>query len=41
MAHASESACPGCGLRIFGRVHRLTVDTYAVQQAGGIHPDKS
>ncbi len=26
---------------VFGRVHRLTVDTYAVQHAGGPHPDKS
>lgn len=26
---------------LFGRVHRLTVDAYAVQHAGGIHPDKS
>ncbi|HKB16384.1 MAG TPA: DUF5946 family protein, partial [Planctomycetota bacterium] len=26
---------------LFGEVHRLTVDTYAVQHAGGPHPDKS
>ncbi len=26
---------------LFGRVHQLTVDTYAVQHAGGKHPDKS
>lgn len=26
---------------IFGRAHQLTVDTYAVQHAGGGHPDKS
>lgn len=26
---------------LFGQVHQLTVDTYAVQHAGGIHPDKS
>lgn len=26
---------------IFGEVHQLTVDTYAVQHAGGRHPDKS
>ncbi|MGH7149675.1 MAG: DUF5946 family protein [Planctomycetota bacterium] len=26
---------------LFGQVHRLTVDTYAVQHAGGPHPDKS
>ena len=26
---------------IFGRAHQLTVDTYAVQHAGGTHPDKS
>ena len=26
---------------LFGRVHQLTVDTYAVQHAGGPHPDKS
>ena len=26
---------------IFGRAHQLTVDTYAVQHAGGPHPDKS
>lgn len=26
---------------LFGRVHQLTVDTYAVQHAGGRHPDKS
>jgi hypothetical protein len=26
---------------IFGQVHQLTVDTYAVQHAGGEHPDKS
>jgi hypothetical protein len=26
---------------IFGRAHQLTVDAYAVQHAGGIHPDKS
>lgn len=26
---------------LFGRVHQLTVDTYAVQHAGGLHPDKS
>ncbi len=25
----------------FGQVHQLTVDTYAVQHAGGPHPDKS
>jgi hypothetical protein len=25
----------------FGQVHQLTVDTYAVQHAGGRHPDKS
>jgi hypothetical protein len=26
---------------LFGQVHQLTVDTYAVQHAGGQHPDKS
>jgi hypothetical protein len=26
---------------LFGRVHQLTVDAYAVQHAGGPHPDKS
>ena len=26
---------------LFGRVHQFTVDSYAVQHAGGIHPDKS
>ena len=26
---------------IFGQVHQLTVDAYAVQHAGGDHPDKS
>ncbi|HSE42037.1 MAG TPA: DUF5946 family protein [Acidobacteriota bacterium] len=26
---------------LFGRVHQLSVDTYAVQHAGGSHPDKS
>ena len=26
---------------LFGQVHQLTVDTYAVQHAGGGHPDKS
>jgi uncharacterized protein DUF5946 len=26
---------------IFGRAHQITVDTYAVQHAGGRHPDKS
>ncbi len=26
---------------LFGRVHQITVDTYAVQHAGGKHPDKS
>jgi len=26
---------------LFGQVHRLTVDAYAVQHAGGPHPDKS
>jgi hypothetical protein len=26
---------------LFGRVHQLTVDSYAVQHAGGRHPDKS
>ena len=26
---------------LFGQVHQLTVDTYAVQHAGGEHPDKS
>lgn len=26
---------------LFGAVHQLTVDTYAVQHAGGPHPDKS
>ncbi len=26
---------------LFGQVHQLTVDTYAVQHAGGTHPDKS
>ena len=26
---------------LFGRVHQLTVDTYAVHHAGGKHPDKS
>jgi hypothetical protein len=26
---------------LFGHVHQLTVDTYAVQHAGGKHPDKS
>jgi hypothetical protein len=26
---------------LFGKVHQLTVDAYAVQHAGGRHPDKS
>jgi hypothetical protein len=26
---------------LFGQAHQLTVDTYAVQHAGGAHPDKS
>ena len=26
---------------IFGKAHQLTVDTYAIQHAGGGHPDKS
>jgi hypothetical protein len=26
---------------LFGQVHQLTVDTFAVQHAGGRHPDKS
>jgi hypothetical protein len=26
---------------LFGRAHQLTVDAYAVQHAGGQHPDKS
>jgi hypothetical protein len=26
---------------LFGAVHQLTVDAYAVQHAGGAHPDKS
>ncbi len=26
---------------LFGQVHHLTVDTYAVQHAGGIHKEKS
>ena len=26
---------------LFGQVHQLTVDSYAVQHAGGSHPDKS
>jgi len=26
---------------LYGRAHQLTVDTYAVQHAGGSHPDKS
>ncbi len=26
---------------LFGQVHQLTVDAYAVQHAGGDHPDKS
>ena len=26
---------------LFGQVHQLTVDAYAVQHAGGQHPDKS
>lgn len=26
---------------LFGQVHRLTVDAYAVQHPGGKHPDKS
>ena len=26
---------------LFAAVHRLTVDTYAVQHPGGVHPDKS
>ncbi len=26
---------------LFGQVHQLTVDTYAMQHAGGPHPDKS
>src|SRR5438128_326311 len=26
---------------LFGQIHQLTVDTYAVQHAGGLHPDKS
>lgn len=26
---------------LFGRIHQLTVDSYAMQHAGGKHPDKS
>ena len=26
---------------LFGQVHQMTVDTFAVQHAGGPHPDKS
>jgi len=26
---------------LFGQVHQMTVDSYAVQHAGGSHPDKS
>jgi hypothetical protein len=26
---------------LFGQVHQLSVDAYAVQHAGGMHPDKS
>lgn len=26
---------------LFGQIHQLTVDTYAVQHPGGLHPDKS
>src|SRR4029453_12797488 len=26
---------------LFGQIHQLTVDTYAVQHVGGPHPDKS
>lgn len=26
---------------LFGQVHQLTVDTYAVQHSGAVHPDKS
>ncbi len=26
---------------LFGQIHQLTVDAYAVQHAGGPHPDKS
>lgn len=26
---------------LFGQVHQMTVDAYAVQHAGGAHPDKS
>jgi hypothetical protein len=26
---------------LFGQVHQMTVDSYAVQHAGGPHPDKS
>jgi hypothetical protein len=26
---------------LFGQIHQLTVDSYAVQHAGGEHPDKS
>ena len=26
---------------LFGRAHQMTVDAYAVQHAGGLHPDKS
>ncbi|MFQ5652885.1 MAG: DUF5946 family protein [bacterium] len=26
---------------LFGQVHQMTVDTYAIQHAGGTHPDKS
>ena len=26
---------------LFGQIHQLTVDAYAVQHAGGEHPDKS
>lgn len=33
----AEYSDPG----LFGRVHQLTVDAYAVQHAGGPHPDKS
>ncbi|NIN72892.1 MAG: hypothetical protein GTO46_13400 [Gemmatimonadetes bacterium] len=30
-----------CNAELFRLVHQLTVDTYAVQHAGGAHPDKS
>ncbi|HEU4509390.1 MAG TPA: DUF5946 family protein [Pyrinomonadaceae bacterium] len=30
-----------CDAVVFGQVHQLTVDSYAVQHAGGPHPDKS